>query len=96
MTPEQKNRAKFIGLSFLILYFGYLYHRTSKPSLSIMQIISHLILGVIAFVAAIMTGKMINEEGLLSGDKDQVVHVLTLFAIFVFWIWIFRSLKQMI
>jgi hypothetical protein len=96
MTPDQQHRATFIGISFLILYFGYLYHRSSKPTLSSMQVIMHLVLGVIAFVATIMTGQYINNEGLLSGDKDQFVHVLTLFAIFVVWIWVFRSLKRMI
>ena len=96
MTPDQQHRATFIGISFLILYFGYLYHRSTKPTLSSMQIIMHLVLGVISFVAAIMVGQFINNEGLLSGDKDQFVHVLTLFAIFVVWIWFFGSLRRMI
>lgn len=96
MTPEQQNRAKLIGFSFLILYFSYLYNRTTNPHFTPMQFISRLVLGIIACTAAIATGQLIHDEGLLSGDKDQFVHVLTLFAIFIFYTWIFQSLSRMI
>jgi hypothetical protein len=96
MTPEQQNRAKLIGFSFLILYFSYLYNRITNLHFTPMQFITRLVLGIIAFVATIATGQMIHDEGLLSGDKDQFVHILTLFAIFIFYTWIFHSLKRMI
>lgn len=92
---KEQSRIMLVGISFIILYFGYLYNRLTKPDLSSTQIMMHLFLGVIAFISAIITLNFVNKD-IFKDENDQTIHVLVTAAIFILWLFIFTTLKKMI
>ena len=89
MTDNEVHRFMFFIMIIVILFFGFVYHSTTKPYLTNTQVFTILFFGLALWVIAAVIGDIqINIAKSVSGDNKElgifVYIVLGLVLIYLF------------
>ncbi len=84
----------FFLMIIVILFFGFVYHSTTKPYLTNTQVFTILLFGLLLWFSAVVIGDIeINFAKKLSGDNKVLGYVIYVVTALVF-IYLFRKVVR--
>lgn len=94
MTDNEVHRFMFFIMIIVILFFGFVYHSTTKPYLTNTQVFTILLFGLAVWFSAVVIGDIeINFAKNVSGDNKVLGYLVYIVSALVM-IFLFRRVVR--